>query len=71
MKSISHDKDGIDLAPSCGYEYFIGWDRIKNERDILGWVSHLSEKAWFNAALCADFIEICARKLSIKYRPLP
>lgn len=67
------DKTGItfhsELLTKQGY--WIAWDRIRDERDVLGWVSHLSEKDWITKRMLAAFIEHCARKLDFAYRPLP
>ena len=37
--------------------------RLENEREILGWVWHLSGKEWMNRALIGEFIEVALRQL--------
>lgn len=52
-------KDGIFF----GDFYFIEWDRLRDERDLLHWVWHLGEKTWMTASMLRHFIsEVTARQ---------
>lgn len=41
--------------------YAIELERIRNERDLLAWAVHLSEKNWMNAERLRDFILVVAQ----------
>lgn len=51
-------------AAGCA-PYRIELARLENEREILGWVWHLSGKEWMNRALIGQFIEVALRQLGI------
>ena len=55
----------VEVRPAlftyCGSDYPIELERIRNERDLLAWVLHLSEKRWMNAERLHDFILIAAQ----------
>lgn len=42
--------------------------RIKNARDLLGWVFHISRQNWATPAVIGDFIEVAAEATGINTR---
>lgn len=60
--------EGEDLvirAPGCN-PYRIEVSRLKTEREILGWVWHLSGKEWMTLPLIDQFVSVSMRNIGIK-----
>ena len=45
-RRVRVDGDGVTLT-RVDFEYFIAWNRLKTQRQLLGWLEHLSKKDWF------------------------
>jgi hypothetical protein len=61
MKFPDEEKVVIDAKANTvtlnfDYPYEVDLDRIKNERSLLAWTLHLSEKVWMNAERLNYFI---------------
>lgn len=52
-------------AKGCA-PYRIELARLTNERQILGWVWHLSGKDWMSRALIGQFVEVALRQIGIE-----
>lgn len=51
--------DCIELAVYMGGgTYEIAMDRCKTHEELVKWICHISEKNWFNNAVCRDMIEV-------------
>ena len=49
-------------APGCN-PYRIEVSRLKTEREILGWVWHLSGKEWMTRPLIEQFVSVSMRNI--------
>lgn len=52
-------------AEGCA-RYRIELKRMTTEREILGWVWHLTGKDWASRALIGQFIEVALRQIGIE-----
>ena len=52
-------------AAGCA-PYRIELARLTNERQILGWVWHLSGKDWMSRELIGQFVEVALRQIGIE-----
>ena len=52
--------EGVIFTFVC--DYTVHWNRIENERDLLSWVYHLTEKTWFTPERSRRFMELVAEK---------
>ena len=48
------------------YNYAIPFEEIRNRKDILEWIHHLSGKAWITQEMIGEFIEKCCAHLGIE-----
>lgn len=52
-------------APGC-QPYRIEVSRLKTEREILGWVWHLTGKDWMSVGLVEQFVSVSLRNIGIE-----
>lgn len=50
-----HDPSFMTYGP-------IDWDRIRDERDVISWLYHLSGKDWLTPSRLRRFLEVVAEK---------
>jgi len=60
-KQIVINKKNATCTINIEYPYEIDLDAIENERDLLAWVLHLTEKNWIKTRHLAFFIEAVAK----------
>lgn len=53
-------QDGYVTLSWSGADYDIALSRIKNERDLLAWAYHLSDKTWMNTTRIGLFVALVA-----------
>ncbi len=49
--------EGIKISKDR-VNYFVDWDRVKSEKELLNWVIHFFSKKWVTKDLLITFIEI-------------
>lgn len=51
-----------DWREESGFTYDIEWDRLKTPLELLGWVSHLSQKNWLCLIQLGRFVDLVASR---------
>ena len=60
-KQIVIDAKNATCTINIAYPYEVDLDRIKDERDLLTWALHLTEKSWMKTKHLAFFIKAVAK----------
>ena len=59
----------VDDGEEIGFpehDYWIEKSRLSNDKKVLGWVVHLSEKTWVDAQALGDFVRMAQKTRGVK-----
>jgi len=59
--------EGIQISQGR-VKYYVDWDRIKTEKELIDWVTHLSSKRWITKELLIELVLLVNKHQGLDYQ---
>ena len=62
-KKIEIEDNFLVIKMPTGCNYDVPLNRLRNEKEIIGWIYHLTQKLWFDRKMVNDFIQVAMQHI--------